>query len=281
MSYKKGIYLVDCPRDAIQGLAPVIPTEKKIAYINQLIQSELFDCIDFGSFVSPKAVPQMADTANVVEGIEKPNKTKLLAIIANEKGAEIGSTFPKIDFLGYPFSISETFQRRNTNAGIDESFERVKRIQDILSKTNQKLVIYISMAFGNPYGDPWHKELISDWIDQLQRLGISTFSIADTTAEATPERIKEVLLHTKAQFPLLEMRVHLHSRKENALAKIDAAYESGCRQFEGAILGYGGCPFAQDSLVGNIPSELLLSRFKRSSAEKIQPLLQGFRDMLG
>lgn len=277
----KEIYLVDCPRDAIQGLSPVIPTAKKVAYINQLIRSELFDCIDFGSFVSPKAVPQMADTAEVIEGIEKTSKTQLLAIIANERGAEIGSQFPKIDFLGYPFSISETFQQRNTKAGIAESFERVKRIQDILSKTDQKLVVYISMAFGNPYGDPWHKELITDWIDRLHGLGISHFSIADTTAEATPELIKEVLLHTKVQFPSLAMRVHLHSRKQHALAKIEVAYTSGCRQFEGAILGYGGCPFAQDSLVGNIPSELLLSRFGRGSVETIQPLLAGFRELVG
>lgn len=281
MSDKEELYLIDCPRDAIQGLNPVIPAEKKIAYINQLIQSELFDCIDFGSFVSPKAVPQMADTAQVVEGIEKSEKTKLLAIIANERGAEIGSQFEKIDFLGYPFSISETFQRRNTNASIAESFDRVKRIQDILSETNQNLVIYISMAFGNPYGDLWAKELISEWIDKLKGLDISYFSVADTTGEATPERIQEVMLHTKTQFPSLDMRIHLHSRQENALAKINAAYESGCRQFEGAILGYGGCPFAQDSLVGNIPSELLLSRFGRDSSDAITPLLKGFRDMVG
>lgn len=274
------IQLTDCPRDAIQGIGHMIPTEKKVAYINQLIKSRLFDCIDFGSFVSPKAVPQMSDTAKVLEGIQKSLKTKLLAIIANEKGAEIGTSFEKIDFLGYPFSISETFQQRNTKSSMAESLERVKRMQELISKTNQQLVIYISMAFGNPYGDPWHKDMVSYWMEQLHGLGITYFSLADTTSEATPELVGEVFKDVAVHFPALNVSAHLHSRIENALAKVNAAYTSGCRKFEGAVLGYGGCPFANDVMAGNIPSELLVCRFKKKEYERVEPLLQHFRDLI-
>lgn len=280
MSYKNDIRLVDCPRDAIQGLQTIIATEKKIDYINQLIKSALFSCIDFGSFVSPKAVPQMADTDRVVDGIDKTDDTKLLAIIANERGAEIGSQYDKIDYLGYPFSISETFQQRNTNAGIQTSFGRVQRIQDILSKTSQQLVVYISMAFGNPYSDPWEPQLVGQWIAQLRDLGIRRFSIADTTAEASPISISQVFGGLTKQFPDLDFSIHLHSRMEHALPKIDAAYDAGCRRFEGAILGYGGCPFANSNLVGNIPSELLLSRFQKGNTDRVEPLLQSFRNLI-
>ncbi|WP_245893698.1 hydroxymethylglutaryl-CoA lyase [Sphingobacterium gobiense] len=275
------IQLIECPRDAIQGIQDFIPTAKKITYINQLIDSNLFYCIDFGSFVSPKAVSQMQDTARVLAGIEKKNETKLLAIIVNERGAEIAKPMDKIDFLGYPFSISETFQRRNANSTIAESFRRVERIKNIMASGKQEIVIYISMAFGNPYGDSWNTDLVLKWIEELSALGISRFSIADTTSEASPESIKMLFSLIKRTFPALAFSVHLHSKEENALSKIEAAYDVGCRVFEGAILGYGGCPFAQNDLVGNIPMEMLLRRFKNVENEsKIQALLEGFHELI-
>jgi len=280
MSDKQAIQLIECPRDAIQGIKHIISTEKKIAYINLLMDSHLFDCIDFGSFVSPKAVPQMADTARVLEGIEKKGNTKLLAIIANEKGAEIAQQLDKIDFLGYPFSISETFQQRNANSTIAQSFQRVEGIRNIMRKGKQELIVYISMAFGNPYKDAWSTDLVLEWIEKLSQLGVTRFSIADTTSEAYPESIKMLFTLIKHTFPALEFSVHLHSREENALLKIKAAYEAGCRIFEGAIMGYGGCPFAQDDLVGNIPTEMLLREFKNPKDEKIQALLTGFQELI-
>lgn len=277
----KAIQLIECPRDAIQGIHDFIPTTKKVAYINQLIDSNFFYCIDFGSFVSPKAVAQMQDTEQVLAGIEKKNETKLLAIIVNERGAEIAKPMDKIDFLGYPFSISETFQRRNANSTIAESFQRVEQIKNITASGKQEIVIYISMAFGNPYGDPWNTDLVLKWIEELSELGISRFSIADTTSEASPESIKRLFTLITNTFPALEFRVHLHSKEENALSKIEAAYDAGCRIFEGAIMGYGGCPFAQNDLVGNIPTEMLLRRFKNVENEHTtQALLEGFQEMI-
>lgn len=222
----------------------------------------------------------MQDTAEVLEGIEKNNKTKLLAIIANEKGAETAKLLDKIDFLGYPFSISETFQQRNANSTIAESFQRVKNIQNGLVSGKQELVVYISMAFGNPYGDPWDTDLVLEWMEKLFGLGISRFSIADTTSEASSEDIKMLFTLIKHTFPNLDLSLHLHSRPENALLKIEAGYEAGCRVFEGAIMGYGGCPFAQDDLVGNIPTEMLLRRFMNVDEDKIQRLLGGFQEMI-
>src|SRR5690606_31705064 len=280
MSNKETIQLIECPRDAIQGIKHFISTEKKINYINQLIDSNLFYCIDFGSFVSPKAVPQMQDTVQVLEGLEKKNDTKLLAIIANERGAEIAKPLPNIDFLGYPFSISDTFQQRNANSTIAQSYQRVEHIKNIMASGKQELVIYISMAFGNPYNDPWNTDLVLEWIEKLSALGISRFSIADTTSEATPESIKMLFTLIKHTFPKLKFSIHLHSRAENALLKIDAAYEAGCRIFEGAIMGYGGCPFAQDDLVGNVPMEMLLRRFGKPNESKIQTLLTEFQELI-
>ncbi|MHC8948716.1 beta/alpha barrel domain-containing protein [Sphingobacterium hungaricum] len=280
MSNKKEIELVDCPRDAIQGISHFISTERKVDYINQLIESNLLDCIDFGSFVSPKAVPQMQDTALVIDRLDKSEAVKLLAIVANDQGAEIATKFPKIDYLGYPFSISETFQQRNTNSSIEKSIETIKSIQSRVSKTNQELVVYLSMGFGNPYGDFWSKELVLDWIDVLQKQDVKNFSIADTTAEASPETIKEVFTEVSRTFGNLEIGVHLHSRVENAQLKIDAAYDAGCRKFEGAILGYGGCPFAKDELVGNIPTELLLERFQRGEYAQISAIMNSFQEMI-
>lgn len=276
----KLINLVECPRDSIQGISNFISTEKKIAYINELISSNLFEYIDFGSFVSAKAVPQMADTSAVLEGLVKNNQTKLLAIIANEKGAEIASNFTKVDFLGYPFSISETFQLRNTNSTIAESFLRVQNISNSISSTNQELVVYISMAFGNPYGDSWNSNMVIDWIDKISQLGVRRFSMADTTSEANPNLIRELFLKIIEKFPSLDFSIHLHSRIESSLLKIDAAYDAGCRRFEGTFLGYGGCPFAKDDLVGNVPMELLLDRFNRSNSDEMSKLMIGFQNLI-
>lgn len=280
MSNKETIQLVECPRDAIQGIKHLIYTDKKITYINQLIDSNLFYCIDFGSLVSPNAVPQMADTIQVLEGIEKRNDTKLLAIIANERGAEIAKPLDKIDFLGYPFSISETFQQRNANSTVEQSFQRVEQIKNIMASGKKELVVYISMAFGNPYNDLWNKDLVLKWIEKLSSLGISRFSIADTTSEASPDNIKMLFTLIKHTFPELQFSIHLHSRAEESLLKIEAAYEAGCRIFEGTIMGYGGCPFAQDDLVGNIPMEILLRRFKNPNEDKIQALLAKFQELI-
>ncbi len=251
--------LIECPRDAIQGIKHFIPTEKKIKYINLLLESNLFDTIDFGSFVSPKAIPQMADTAEVVRGLNlSQTKTKLLAIIANERGAMEACQFEQISYLGYPFSISETFQRRNTNATIAESLERVKAIQEITEKANKKLVIYISMGFGNPYGDEWNAEIAIKWVDELQKLGIKIFSLSDTVGVATPESITYLFENLIPKYPNLEFGAHLHTTYDTWQEKVDAAYNAGCRRFDGAFLGYGGCPMAADELVGNMPMENLL-----------------------
>jgi len=280
MSNKETIQLIECPRDAIQGIKHFISTEKKINYINQLIDSNLFYCIDFGSFVSPKTVPQLQDTVQVLEGLEKKNDTKLLAIIANEKGAEIAKPLPNIDFLGYPFSISETFQQRNVNSTVAQSYQRIEHIRNIMASGKQELIVYISMAFGNPYSDLWNTDLVLEWIEKLSVLGISRFSIADTTSEASPESIKMLFTLIKQTFPESEFSIHLHSRAEKALLKIEAAHEAGCRIFEGTIMGYGGCPFAQDNLVGNIPMEILLHRFKIPNGDKIQGLFSGFQELI-
>ncbi|NGF55318.1 hydroxymethylglutaryl-CoA lyase [Parapedobacter sp. SGR-10] len=281
MSNNEKVQLVECPRDAIQGITHFIPTEKKTTYINQLMRSHAFDCIDFGSFVSAKAVPQMQDTAKVLESIEKNSTTKLLAIIANERGAETAAPFDQIDFLGYPFSISETFQQRNANSTIEQSFRRVENIKSYMASGSQELVMYISMAFGNPYGDPWSTDVVLEWMERLSDLGITRFSIADTTSEASPEDIKMLFTLVRHTFPDWELSLHLHSRPENALLKIEAGYEAGCRIFEGALMGYGGCPFAQDALVGNIPMEMLLRSFRGTDEQKIQGLLEGFQDLIG
>lgn len=274
------ILLVDCPRDAIQGIHTLIPTQKKVEHINTLIRSGLFDWIDFGSFVSPKAVPQMADTAEVMEGIELDSKTKLVAIIANERGAETAVKYEKIHYLGYPFSISEEFQKRNTNTSIKESFEKLARMNEIVRSGGKEMVVYISMGFGNPYGDEWSEQLVVDWIGKIKDLGIIEFSLADTTSEASPERVKSVFESSSSVFLDLNIGVHLHSDKAGSIPKIKAAFEGGCRKFEGALLGYGGCPFAKDDLIGNIPSEDLLYFFDRGNAEQIFKLQESFRGLI-
>ncbi|MGO1243132.1 MAG: hydroxymethylglutaryl-CoA lyase [Sphingobacterium sp.] len=281
MSNNQPVFLTDCPRDAIQGMDKFIPTAKKITYLNALIGSALFDFIDFGSFVSAKAVPQLRDTEQVIESIEKSASTKLIAIIANERGASMGAGFKKIDYLGYPFSVSDTFQRRNTNRSIEESFTSVRAIKDILDKSvGPELMVYISMAFGNPYQDPWHEDIVLGWMERLKGLGVRKFSIADTTSAATAEQIGILFNRIYAQFSDLELSIHLHSDARGAAQKIEAAFQGGCRIFEGAVLGYGGCPFAQDELVGNIPSELLIHKFKSSQQYKVQSIITNFNDMI-
>ncbi|WP_437919407.1 hydroxymethylglutaryl-CoA lyase [Sphingobacterium sp. LRF_L2] len=275
------VKLVDCPRDAIQGIKSIIPTEKKIMYMNSLLESELFDYIDFGSFVSPHAIPQLADTAMVLDGLQKNNKTKLIAIIANEKGAQIGKYYDKLDYLGYPFSVSDTFQKRNTNRSILDAYKTIAACKDILQNTESpELMIYLSMAFGNPYGDPWHPEEVVAWMDKLVALGIAKFSIADTTSLASPAAIKNLFSVLHGSFPKVELSIHLHSNVASATDKIQAAYEAGCRIFEGAVMGYGGCPFAQDELVGNIPSELLLNMFTSNSGQAVESLIENFQLLL-
>lgn len=274
------VLLTDCPRDAIQGITRLIPAEKKAAHINRLLRSGLFDRIDFGSFVSPRAVPQMADTEAVLEAIGDTNGTKLLAIVLNERGAETGLRSGKVDFFGYPFSISEEFQRRNANSTIEESFERLRRVNDRVSAAGRETEVYISMGFGNPYGDPWSEQLVTDWIGRISALGIREFSLADTTGEAGAAGIRKLFETCHAAFPDLRIGAHFHSERAAGLEKIRAAYAAGCRKFDGALLGYGGCPFAQNELVGNIASEDLLEYFGRGSLEQIMQLQESFLDLI-
>lgn len=259
---KDGVRLVECPRDAMQGWSPFIPTEKKIAYLNTLMQVG-FDSLDFGSFVSPKAVPQMADTREVIGKISVGNsKTRLLAIVANTRGAEEAALFPAISDIGYPFSISETFQERNTNSSIAKSVETISAIQEICYLSNKRLVVYISMAFGNPYGDEYSPEIALDWIQLLVEMGVGVISLADTVGLAHPEQVNVLTKTLISHFPSIESGVHLHSRSENRLEKIEAAYNAGCRRFDGAIYGIGGCPMAGDDLVGNMDSLLMIDYFR-------------------
>ncbi|MPR33191.1 hydroxymethylglutaryl-CoA lyase [Salmonirosea aquatica] len=250
--------LIECPRDAWQGHHPFIPTEQKTRYLNLLLKVG-FDTLDFGSFVSPKAMPQVGDTAAVLAGLDlSQTNTKLLAIVANERGAQQACEFDEIAYLGYPFSISETFQLRNTNAGIAESVERVKFMQTLCEKYDKKLVIYISMGFGNPYGDPWSPELARHWVEELAGLGIGIFSLSDTVGLARPEVINPLFTELIFSRPELEFGAHFHTTPVDWYEKVEAAYAAGCRRFDGALLGYGGCPMAQDDLVGNMPTERLL-----------------------
>jgi len=249
--------------------------------LNSLLQSKCFDFIDFGSFVSPTAVPQLADTLAVWDALEKNTATKFIAIIANEKGAEIGSNVDGLHYLGYPFSVSDTFQKRNTNRSTASAFESVLASKDILMRKNgPELMTYISMAFGNPYGDLWHPEIVLNWMEKLIGVGIRKFSIADTTAQASAKDVRDLLEKISTSFPDIELSIHLHSRTETALAKVNAAFDAGCRIFEGAVMGYGGCPFAQDDLVGNITSELLLKRFSNVSETEVAGLMENFQRLI-
>jgi hydroxymethylglutaryl-CoA lyase len=259
---QQSIKLIECPRDAMQGWKTFIPTEQKIRYINALLEVG-FDTIDFGSFVSPKAIPQMADTKEVIRNLDLGNgKTKLLAIVANERGAEDAVLFDEISYLGFPFSVSETFQQRNTNSSISESFKRVEAIQELCIKNKKELVVYLSMGFGNPYGDLWTEEIVFNYAEQLVELGIETISLADTVGLATAEQVKRMTGYLVKQLPETEIGVHLHSTSFNWQQKLAAAYEAGCRRFDGALKGIGGCPMADDELVGNMDTEKMIAWFQ-------------------
>ena len=256
------IKLIECPRDAMQGWKNFIPAEKKIEYINSLLKVG-FDTIDFGSFVSAKAIPQMADTKEVVGGLELGvNDTKLLAIIANTRGAEEASAFDQISFLGFPFSVSETFQQRNTNSSIEESLKRVEEIQNLCINKNKKLVVYISMAFGNPYGDMYDEDIVFNWVEKLVELDIDIISLADTVGIAAPEQVYDMTSYLVESLPATEIGVHLHSTFENWQEKLDAAVKAGCKRFDGALKGIGGCPMANDELVGNMNTEWMINYFE-------------------
>jgi hydroxymethylglutaryl-CoA lyase len=247
--------IIECPRDAMQGIKQFIPTELKIQYINQLLKVG-FDTIDFGSFVSPKAIPQMQDTAAVLKGLDlSATRSKLLAIIANVRGAEEASMFEEITYLGFPFSISETFQQRNANSSIAESLGRVEDIHNLCLKYNKQLVVYISMAFGNPYGDVWNADIAIKWAYELEKRGIKILALADTIGCSTPENITNLFSALIPELKTVEFGAHLHSTKEQAQHKIKAAYEAGCMRFDTAIHGFGGCPMAAEELTGNIATE--------------------------
>lgn len=257
--------LIECPRDAMQGIHEFIPTEKKVDYINSLLKVG-FDTIDFGSFVSPKAIPQMRDTAQVLEQLDlSTTKSKLLAIIANVRGAQDAVEFDEISYLGFPFSISETFQQRNTNATIAESLTRVEEIQDLCIRNKKQLVVYISMAFGNPYGDEWSSDIAVGWTKRLAKLGIKIIALSDTTGVSNPQNISFLFSKLVPEFPGIEIGAHLHTTPDTWEEKVNAAYTSGCRRFDSAIKGFGGCPMAADKLTGNMPTENLLSYFSKKN----------------
>jgi hydroxymethylglutaryl-CoA lyase len=254
------LQLVECPRDAMQGWKKIIPTEKKINYINTLLQVG-FHTIDFGSFVSPKAIPQMADTKDVLDGLKLDSTaTKLLAIVANVRGAEEAVAFDKIDYLGFPFSISPTFQKRNTNSTIEESlYLEYRRYKKFVQKIINSLVVYLSMGFGNPYGDEYNADILVRWADEMVKMNIKIISLADTIGKATPEQISFALKTLIPKYPDTTIGVHLHSSEDNWRAKLEAAVSAGCKRIDGAINGIGGCPMAQDELVGNMKTENIIA----------------------
>lgn len=257
----EAIKIIECPRDAMQGIKPFIPTEKKVAYIQSLLRVG-FDTIDFGSFVSPKAIPQMQDTAAVLAQLDlSKTRSKLLAIIANTQGALMASEHAAIQYLGFPFSISENFQMRNTHKTIAESLVTLQEILEIADKSNKEVVAYLSMGFGNPYGDPWNVEIVGDWTEKLSNMGVKILSLSDTVGSSTPDVISYLFSNLIPKYPSIEFGAHLHTTPDKWFEKIDAAYKAGCRRYDGAIQGFGGCPMATDDLTGNMPTEKLLSYF--------------------
>ena len=259
------IHIIECPRDAMQGITHPIATRLKIDYINQLLQVG-FHTIDFGSFVSPKAIPQMADTAQVLAGLDIPaDGSKLLAIVANMRGAIAACSHPEITYLGYPFSISESFQLRNTRKTIAESLILVDEMQALCQQHNKELLVYISMAFGNPYGDPWNIAIVEQWVTEMAKRGIGILSLADTVGTADEASIRSLFSDLIPRFPDITFGAHFHASPQDRIKKIDAAYTSGCRRFDSAMMGFGGCPFAEDELVGNIATETLLAYFQEKN----------------
>jgi hydroxymethylglutaryl-CoA lyase len=264
---KSALSLVECPRDAMQGWAHPIPTEQKVAYLNQLLQVG-FDVLDFGSFVSAKAIPQLADTPQVIPQLDLSNtKTKLLAIIANTRGAQDAVKYQQISYLGFPFSISETFQLRNTNKTIAESLIQVQEIQELCQINKKELVVYISMGFGNPYGDPYNADIAIDWVQKLAELGIKTIAMSDTVGLANATDIEYIFKTLIPSFPQLQIGAHFHSSATNWQEKLQSAYDNGCRRFDTALKGIGGCPMAEDELVGNMATENLLYWAKENNIQ--------------
>ena len=255
------IKIIECPRDAMQGIKLFIPTERKVSYIQSLLRAG-FDTIDFGSFVSPKAITQMQDTAEVLAQLDlSQTRSKLLAIIANTQGASLASVYPEIHYLGFPFSISENFQMRNTHKTIAESLITLQEILEIADKSNKEVVAYLSMGFGNPYGDPWNTEIVGEWTQKLSDMGVKILSLSDTVGSSMPDVISYLFSNLIPKYPEIEFGAHLHTTPDKWFEKIDAAYKAGCRRFDGAIQGFGGCPMATDNLTGNMPTEKLLSYF--------------------
>jgi hydroxymethylglutaryl-CoA lyase len=261
------IKIIECPRDAMQGIRAFIPTETKVSYIQALLRVG-FDTIDVGSFVSPKAIPQMQDTAEVLSKLDlSQTESKLLAIIANTQGAEAASQQEVIQYLGYPFSISENFQMRNTHKTIAESLVTLEEILNIADQSNKEVVAYLSMGFGNPYGDPWNVDIVGEWTQKLAGMGVQILSLSDTIGSSTPEVIDYLFSNLIPKYPGIEFGAHLHTTPDKWFEKIDAAYKAGCRRFDGAIQGFGGCPMATDKLTGNMPTEKLLSYFTAQKEE--------------
>jgi len=255
------IKIVECPRDAMQGIKQLIPSEIKLDYL-QSVLSVGFDVVDFGSFVSKRAIPQMSDSAYIIDQLDLSNTTsKLLAIVANERGALDACSHSSLSFLGFPFSISEIFQMRNTNKSINESFEELKKIKTISEKYSKNLVVYLSMGFGNPYGEPWNYEIVEKWIDKLSDLKIQVISLSDTIGTAVPDDIFRIFSNIIPKYTQVEFGAHFHTKPDDWFKKIDSAYRAGCKRFDGAIQGFGGCPMAKDELTGNLPTEKLISYF--------------------
>ncbi len=268
----KYVKLIECPRDAMQGIKDFIPTEKKVQYIQSLLRVG-FDTIDFGSFVSPKAIPQMVDTEQVLSQLDfSKTKSKLLAIIANTRGANDASKFSEIDYLGFPFSISENFQMRNTHKTIAQSVVTLNEILEIADKSNKEVVVYISMGFGNPYGDPWNVDIVGEWTQRLSKMGVKILSLSDTIGSSDEENITYLFSNLIPSYPDIEFGAHLHTTPSTWFEKIDAAYKSGCRRFDGAIQGFGGCPMAKDELTGNMPTEKMLSYFTQKKAHDLNAM---------
>lgn len=266
------IKIIECPRDAMQGIKQFIPTEKKVQYIQSLLRVG-FDTIDFGSFVSPKAIPQMVDTAQVLSRLDlSKTSSKLLAIIANVRGANDASQHQDIDYLGYPFSISENFQMRNTHKTIAQSVDILSEILEIADKTHKEVVVYISMGFGNPYGDPWNVDIVGEWTEKLANMGVKILSLSDTVGTSNPESIDYLFSNLIPRYPNIEFGAHLHTTPSTWFEKVDAAYKAGCHRFDGAIQGFGGCPMAKDELTGNMPTEKLLSYFTSNNNNSLNAL---------
>lgn len=264
---KPAVKIIECPRDAMQGIKMFIPTEKKVQYLQALLRVG-FDTIDFGSFVSAKAIPQMQDTADVLAQLDlSKTQSKLLAIIANTRGAEEASVHKEIQYLGFPFSISENFQMRNTHKTIAESLVTLQEILDIAHKTDKEVVAYLSMGFGNPYGDPWNVDIVGEWTERLAKMGVKILSLSDTVGSSTPEVIDYLYSNLIPAYPAIEFGAHLHTTPDLWFEKIDAAYKAGCLRYDGAIKGYGGCPMAKDDLTGNMPTEKMLSYFTANKVD--------------